>query len=58
MRTDGTKYIQEALDRGAKTIVTEDSSVKVPGSVAKVCVDDVRRTLNLPKDIMGIPMNT
>ena len=32
-----TKHIQEALDRGAKTIVTEDSSVKVPGSVAKVC---------------------
>ncbi|NBU85752.1 MAG: UDP-N-acetylmuramoyl-L-alanyl-D-glutamate--2,6-diaminopimelate ligase, partial [Verrucomicrobia bacterium] len=45
MRTDGTKHIQEALDRGAKTIVTEDSSVEVPGSVAKVCVDDARRTL-------------
>mgnify|MGYP001371319771 CR=1 FL=1 len=45
MRTDGKRHIQEALDRGAKTIVTEDSSIEVPESVAKVCVDDARRTL-------------
>ncbi len=45
MRTDGTKYIQEALERGAKTIVTQDPSLEVPNSVAKICVEDARRTL-------------
>lgn len=45
MRTDGTHHIQEALARGAKTIVTENPGLEVPDSVAKVCVDNARKTL-------------
>ena len=37
--------MKEALDRGASAIVTEDANVEVPVSVAKICVNDARKTL-------------
>lgn len=45
IRTDGNLHIEEALKRGAKTIVTEDDELEVPFPVAKVCVNDARKTL-------------
>ena len=45
LRSNGNEYVQEALDRGARAIITEDPSVDVPLSVAKICVNDARKTL-------------
>ena len=45
LRTNGNDYVKEALDRGASAIITEDANVEVPVSVAKICVNDARKTL-------------
>jgi len=45
IRTDGNAHIKEALERGAKTIVTEDTEIELPSSVEKVCVEDARKSL-------------
>ncbi|OUU26593.1 MAG: UDP-N-acetylmuramoyl-L-alanyl-D-glutamate--2,6-diaminopimelate ligase [Verrucomicrobia bacterium TMED44] len=45
IRTDGNLHVEEALKRGAKTIITEDEDLAVPFSVTKVCVNDARKTL-------------
>ena len=56
LRTDGNRYVEEALDRGARAIITEDDSIEVPSSVVKVCVKDARKTLaRLSKRYFGCP---
>lgn len=45
IRTDGNEHIQEALERGAQTIVTESKDIKLPSTVVKVCVEDARKSL-------------
>ena len=38
-------YVNEAVKRGAKVIVTDDKEVEVPSTVVKVHVKDARKTL-------------
>lgn len=46
MRTDGSLYISEAIDRGAVAVVSE-KDCWVPPSVALVRVTDIRRVISL-----------
>ena len=56
LRTDGNRYVKEALERGARAIITEDDSIEVPSSVVKVCVKDARKTLaRLSRRYFGCP---
>jgi len=45
LRTNGNDYVNEAVKRGAKVIVTDDKEVEVPSTVVKVHVKDARKTL-------------
>ena len=44
-RTNGELYLQEALDRGAKVVVSESSNIDVPTGVTKIKVDNARKAL-------------
>ena len=45
LRANGNDYVNEAVKRGAKVIVTDDKEVEVPSTVVKVHVKDARKTL-------------
>ena len=45
IRTNGNEYVKEAIERGARAIVTEDIDLEVPSTIEKVCVEDARRAL-------------
>ena len=44
-RTNGELHLKEALDRGAKVVVSESSSISVPAGVTNIKVDDARKAL-------------
>lgn len=44
-RTDGSYYVEEAIDRGAAAIVSQGPAGRLPGHVAHVQVPDVRKAL-------------
>ena len=57
-RTNGDLHIQEALNRGAKVIVSQSDEVSVPLGVARVKVTDARKSMaSLPKSFMVPLMN-
>jgi len=45
MRTNGNDHLNEAIERGAKVIITDSEETEVPGHVVKVKVDDARLAL-------------
>ncbi|MEK9633740.1 MAG: Mur ligase domain-containing protein, partial [Opitutae bacterium] len=45
LRTNGNEYLQEALDRGAKVIISESEDLELPAGVTGVKVDDSRLAL-------------
>ena len=45
LRTDGNDHLQEAIDRGAKVIVSESEQLDLPLGVTSVKVDDSRLAL-------------
>ena len=44
-RENGEDFVGDALNRGAKIIVTENSEINLKGKAAKLCVNDARRAL-------------
>jgi UDP-N-acetylmuramoyl-L-alanyl-D-glutamate--2,6-diaminopimelate ligase len=45
LRDDGNDFVNEAIDRGAKTIVTNNGKIDLPGGVTAVRTNDPRLTL-------------
>ena len=45
LRTNGNEYVQEALDRGAKVIISESDDLELPAGVTGVKVSDSRLAL-------------
>ena len=45
-RENGEDFVGDALNRGAKIIVTENSEINLKGKAAKLCVNDARRALS------------
>ena len=45
-RENGEDFVGDALNRGAKIIVTENSDINLKGKAAKLCVNDARRALS------------
>ena len=55
-RTNGDLHIQEALNRGAKVIVSQSDEVSVPLGVARVKVTDARKSMaKFTKKFYGSP---
>ena len=44
-RENGEDFVGDALNRGAKIIVTENSDINLKGKAAKLCVNDARKAL-------------
>ena len=44
-RTSGEAYLDEALERGAKVVVSESSNIKLPIGVTNIKVNDARSAL-------------
>ena len=45
IRSNGNDFVDEAVRRGAKVIITEDDKIEIPSSAVKICVEDSRKTL-------------
>ena len=44
-RTNGEIHLQEALDRGAKVVISESPDIEVPSGVTNIRVEDARQAL-------------
>ncbi|MGY8714080.1 MAG: Mur ligase domain-containing protein, partial [Verrucomicrobiia bacterium] len=45
MRTDGNNYLEEAISRGAKTIISNQKNINLPLGITSVQADDPRLAL-------------
>ena len=55
-RTRGEDHLEEALNRGAKVIISESSEIDLPAGVTKVKVEDARKALaKFAKRFYGSP---
>ena len=55
-RTSGENHLEEALNRGAKVIVSESNEIDLPAGITKVKVDDARKALaKFAKRFYGSP---
>ena len=47
--------MKEAIERGARAIVTEDIDLEVPSTIEKVCVEDKKVLAKFSKRYYGNP---
>jgi len=56
IRTDGAKHVEEAVERGARVIITERTEIDIPSKVARITVDDARKSMaNFAQRYNGSP---